>query len=533
MDPERSWVDAGSGSITSLIQSLNTPLVAAGPHPAENVQSWILTKGASGGAIEVFVYFHLTESNQAVLYRWDGGPVPGPSQEQVIEEAMGFCESMGFMMDNLNFGQLPPDKRGELLQTLPPFQKDLSLLVKEPEEIPLSMSKRVVDPVEEFARARAAMQESGQPTSSSFADPNDARSDQFDPMSLTDDIGTTSGPGFGVAPTRGNDEMQIEITEIDGLDLLPAPDAVPVSSRPARMQSSVVELDLNLDDEPPLVVGSANATPAPRPAAPMAAAPAPVPIPPPAEELPIARGRERTPAGEVTVFDDSQTASQPPPVAMAAAPTTTAPPAPAPAPAPAPSAISFDDDFNVDDLLADVDIAKPSTNGKTEPAPSPSSPSALDLDVSSALDDILDGVESSRSPKQPAAAPVAGAAAPTVVAPLKPVEKPNEKPSDEISLDLDMEGSIESSISSPDEALLALDALGVQDDPLSSLPTLEEPPPGSAAARPAVEAAWATEAPAPSKANGNGSHTNGGAAAAVPMRLDISTDDLARLLSML
>lgn len=510
MDPERSWVDPGLGPISSLIQSLNTPLVAAGPHPAENVQSWILTRGANAGTVEVFVYFHLTESNQAVLYRWDGGPLPASSQEQVVEEAMGFCESMGFMMDNLNFGQLPPDKRGELLQTLPPFLQDLANLQREVEEIPLSMNKRVVDPVEEFARARAAMQESGQPSSSSFADPNDGNA-PFDPMSLMEDVsattsgvGAVAGLGAGAVAATGEDELQIEITEIDGLDLQPASEQVPpvpVSTRPARMQSSVVELDL--DDEPPLVVGSA---PAPAPA------PAP-PVPASLAEPPLLRGRERTPAGEVTVFDDSGSAASPSPAGMAAAVPAAAAPAAAPAPvaAPAPSAIKLDDDFDVDDLLADVDVGKPQPDSPALP-----SPSALDLDVSSALDDILDGVESSKSnkPKPEAPAPAATAMPPEAA----------------VAIDLDLEGSIEASISSPDEALLALDALGISDDPLSSLPTLEEPPPPVApAARPAVEAAWATEAPA--KANGNGSHNGAGATAS--LRLDISTDDLARLLSML
>ena len=473
VDPERSWVDPGLGPITSLIQSLNTPLVAAGTHPAENVQSWIVTRGSSAGSAEVFVFFHLTESNQAVLYRWDGGPVPGDQQEQVVEEAMGFCESMGFMMDNLNFGQLPPDKRGELLQTLPPFVQDLAnLQPRDVEEIPLSMSKKVVDPVEEFARARAAMAESGQATASDFVDPNDAGI-EFDPSQLMGDV--------GVAPAASADgDMQIEITEIEGLDLQPAE---PVASGPAsgRVESSVRELDL--DDEPPLVVGAA-------------VTPAPVP----ASAPPVVRGRERTPAGEVTVFDDAATAvgMMPPPAAGSTAAAAAAPAAAAP-----PTAAEFD----VDDLLADVEISQPSGNGAAA-AGTASASAAADFDVSSALDDILDGVESSKPATPP---PAASAAA----------------PADDISLDIDLDSSLEASISSPDEALVALEALGVPDEAGTGAPSPPPASPNPIPARPAVEAAWATEA-GQSRANGNGAAHNGAA-----VRLDISTDELARLLSML
>lgn len=523
VDPERSWVDPGAGSITSLIQSLNTPLVAAGQHPAENVQSWIVTRGANAGQVEVFVYFHLTESNQAVLYRWDGGPVPGASQEQVVEEAMGFCESMGFMMDNLNFGALPPDKRGELLQTLPPFLSDLANLQngKEPEEIPLSMSKKIVDPVEEFAKARAAAQ--GQPTANDFADPGGSM-DSFDPMSLMDDVGIVRG-----SPASSGGDMQIEITEIEGLELMPAADG---GAPRGRVESSVRELDLE-EDEPPLVVGSAS-MPAVRPAAPAPAPVKPPVAPAPPADPPVVRGRERTPAGEVTVFDDASSAPKPvsPPLAAAAAPTSTmtAPPPPAkPAPAAVVTAEPSDDgDFNMDDLLGDLDVGAPKTNGAAE---KPAAASSDEIDVGSALDDILDGVESSKSPAKPAASAPAPAMA---AAPAKSAETENEIGLD---IDLDFEGSAEASISSPDEALVALEALGIGEEgipsdepPAPAAPEKPAPPP----VRPAVEAAWASEATqgaAQVKANGNGKPN--GASAPAGVKLDISTDDLARLLSML
>src|SRR5438067_2773157 len=106
IDRSISSIAPHAGPISALIQSLNTPLVAAGEHPAESVQSWIISQQDASAAFDVFVFFHLTQSNHGVVYRWDGGAVAAAQLGYVQEEAMGFCESMGFMMDNLNFPTL-------------------------------------------------------------------------------------------------------------------------------------------------------------------------------------------------------------------------------------------------------------------------------------------------------------------------------------------------------------------------------------------------------------------------------------------
>ena len=40
-------------------------------------------------------------------------------------EALGFVESMGFMVDNLNFRKLPSEQQTELMTEIPCFQADL------------------------------------------------------------------------------------------------------------------------------------------------------------------------------------------------------------------------------------------------------------------------------------------------------------------------------------------------------------------------------------------------------------------------
>ncbi len=445
VDPERHWIDPAEGSVTNLIQSLNTPLVAAGPHPAENVQSWIVSRKA-GAAFDVFVYFHLTETNKAVVYRWDGGTVPAAQLEYVQEEAMSFCESMGFMMDDLGFGNLSPAKRGELVQTLPPFAADLSTVQKE--VVVEENSKAVkLDPVEEFARARAAAAEAGQVATGDFAVPGG-----------DDEIEDVVGfdPASAPPPQElGGEEMQIEITEVEGLDLIP-------EDQPLAPVVPGVAVEI---DEPPLITGS----------------------------IPVPTGRARkepTPENQIDVFDLEALTGQ------------TAPPMPQ---APADDS----NDISIDDVLADV--APANGNGSE--------------DLGSALDDILDGVESSKPRGAPR--PQEDSEPPLVVG-------STAMAGGDVEVQIDMGGDEEG------DPLAALESLGVGEEPspapapakpagkkpvaspeISIDDLLGEPEPSSA-----LDSAWASDggtAERRAASNGKGSHGP----------LDIATPELARLLALL
>lgn len=427
VDPDKVWVDPAAGPVTNVIQSLNTPLVAAGPHPAEAVQSWIIARqAAGGGAFDIAVFFHLTESNQAVLYRWDGGPVPPPQLDYVQEEALSFCESMGFMMDDLNFGSLAPDARGQLLESLPPFHADLGAFARGDDGKGDGAATAEADPLDDFQRAKQARLEAGQASTADFV-PEPSGEEPFAHPQTFD-------PG-----TIPQDDLQIEITEVEAVDLLPAEEAA-LEPVVGTIPPDAIVQGIEEPSGPPLVVGSLQTA--------SAAAPPP-----------IVAGREVTPADQVAVIDADLFGSAD--VAI-----------------PVGDADGGDDEIRIDDVLAEM----PDTDG-------------AEIDLSSQLDDILDGVETSQPPQAAAAPPPAPAPAATEPAPAK-------FDSTEFSIDLTDTGSGNATVS-PEEAMAALDALDTLTGPGPNAP---EPPAAPSEEAPAVSvesipppspAAPAAEAPAP------------------------------------
>jgi len=72
----------------------------------------------------VFVYLYLNETQECAVYVPERHGVPGEDFSAEESDALAFVESMGFIMDNLNFGGLAPEEQERLVRTLPPFLKD-------------------------------------------------------------------------------------------------------------------------------------------------------------------------------------------------------------------------------------------------------------------------------------------------------------------------------------------------------------------------------------------------------------------------
>jgi hypothetical protein len=123
IDERFRGLPAAREQVIALYQSINSPHLAIPGKPAGPAQAFIVgLRGSSGFA--VFIYLYLSDTQDCAVYvpsRRNAGPEEFQQDEL---ESLGFVESMGFMMDNVNFRGLPPEQQDELLRTLPVFQKD-------------------------------------------------------------------------------------------------------------------------------------------------------------------------------------------------------------------------------------------------------------------------------------------------------------------------------------------------------------------------------------------------------------------------
>lgn len=123
--PELKSIQVKREQIVALIESINNPMVAAANRPLEPAKAIILGVRNPSGLFSIYVYLHLPESNACLVYLHDSEEVPLEAYRETEMEAIQFVESMGFMLDNVNFRNLAPQQQTALMETLPLFYDNL------------------------------------------------------------------------------------------------------------------------------------------------------------------------------------------------------------------------------------------------------------------------------------------------------------------------------------------------------------------------------------------------------------------------
>lgn len=155
-DKTRKYIDVKKEQILTLLTSTIRAHVALPGKPTEPADAYICTFRLPGNLYETLVFFHLTSSQEGVVYRWEDGPQPKEPAKNVEKEAKKFLEAMGFQIDSLYFRKKSPEEQQRLYETMPCFKADLSYL-REPSETESELETLVVD--EEEGLAEEAMEE--------------------------------------------------------------------------------------------------------------------------------------------------------------------------------------------------------------------------------------------------------------------------------------------------------------------------------------------------------------------------------------
>ena len=123
IDERLKGLPAVKDQVVQLYQSLNAPHLAIPGRKAGPAMAFVLgLRGPSGFA--VFVYLYMQESGESAVYVPSNGTVPAEQFQDEESEALGFVESMGFIMDNLNFRGRPPDEQETIIRTMPVFMRE-------------------------------------------------------------------------------------------------------------------------------------------------------------------------------------------------------------------------------------------------------------------------------------------------------------------------------------------------------------------------------------------------------------------------
>jgi hypothetical protein len=122
-DPSITWVPALREQIVAVVESINQPQVSIPGKPSQQVFGHLVGVRNGNATFSIYVALHLPKSGENVVYVHDRRQLTVEEYRDVEIEGLQFLESMGFMLDNLNFRNLSADVQDQTLKRIPLFSQ--------------------------------------------------------------------------------------------------------------------------------------------------------------------------------------------------------------------------------------------------------------------------------------------------------------------------------------------------------------------------------------------------------------------------
>ena len=121
-DPSIQVLPSSREQVVAVVESINQPQVSIPGKPAQAVHGHLCGIRNANGSFSIYVGLYLPTSGENVVYVNDRRQLATVDEYREVElEGLQFMESMGFMLDNLNFRNLPPDAQEQTLKRIPLF----------------------------------------------------------------------------------------------------------------------------------------------------------------------------------------------------------------------------------------------------------------------------------------------------------------------------------------------------------------------------------------------------------------------------
>jgi hypothetical protein len=115
-DPTILFIPATREQVVALVESINQPQVSIPGKEPQVVQGFLCGIRNENGTFSIYVSLYLARTRENVVYASDKREVGMEEYRDVEVEGLHFLESMGFMLDNLNFRNLAHAQQVETLK---------------------------------------------------------------------------------------------------------------------------------------------------------------------------------------------------------------------------------------------------------------------------------------------------------------------------------------------------------------------------------------------------------------------------------
>jgi uncharacterized iron-regulated membrane protein len=122
-DPTLTHVPATRDQVVAVIESINQPQVSIPGKQPQAVQAHLVGLRNANGTFSLYVGLFLPHGGENVVYAHDRREIPVEAYREVEAEGLHFLESMGFMLDNVNYRNLAPEAQEQIFGRVPLFSR--------------------------------------------------------------------------------------------------------------------------------------------------------------------------------------------------------------------------------------------------------------------------------------------------------------------------------------------------------------------------------------------------------------------------
>ena len=119
-DPTLTHVPVTREQVVALVESINQPQISIPGKRSQQAQAHLCGLRNPNGSFAVLVTLYLADTAENVVYVREG-PVATADFAAAEGEGRHFLESMGFMLDDLNFRKLSAEQQALTLERVPLF----------------------------------------------------------------------------------------------------------------------------------------------------------------------------------------------------------------------------------------------------------------------------------------------------------------------------------------------------------------------------------------------------------------------------
>ena len=121
IDPKLKSLSPSRDQIVAVVESINQPQVIIPGRGPQAAQAYVAGLRNPNATFSIYIYLWLAQSKEAVIYSYHQPQFALEDYREAEAEALLFVESMGFMMDNLNFRNLSAEAQKEVFERVPVF----------------------------------------------------------------------------------------------------------------------------------------------------------------------------------------------------------------------------------------------------------------------------------------------------------------------------------------------------------------------------------------------------------------------------